>query len=81
MLRAWTAARAIALDAECVVQIVVTEEGELALDRATPERFEEIVRFPVIEGRTWNHPALSGGYLVVRNGNEMAAFDLRPPVR
>ena len=57
--------------------IVLTEQGELVLVRATPERHEEIARFPAIEGKTWNHPALSGGILLVRNGQEMAAFDLR----
>jgi outer membrane protein assembly factor BamB len=57
--------------------IVLTEDGDLALVRATPERHEEIVRFPVLAGKTWNHPALSGGFLLVRNLAEMAAFDLR----
>jgi outer membrane protein assembly factor BamB len=57
--------------------IVLTEEGELALVRASPERHEEITRFPVLEGRTWNHPVIADGYLLVRNGAEMAAFDLR----
>jgi outer membrane protein assembly factor BamB len=61
--------------------IVLTEEGDLALVRATPERHEERVRFPVLNGKTWNHPALAGGYLLVRNINEMAAFDLRVPSR
>ena len=59
--------------------IVVTEEGELALVRATPERHDEIARFPALSGRTWNHPALANGLLLVRNANEMAAFDVRPP--
>ena len=57
--------------------IVLTEDGDLALVRATPERHEEIARFPAIEGKTWNHPAIGEGYLLVRNIAEMAAFDLR----
>jgi outer membrane protein assembly factor BamB len=57
--------------------IIVTEEGELALVRASPEKHIELTRFRAIEGKTWNHPAISGGILLVRNANEMAAFDLR----
>ena len=57
--------------------IVVTEQGELALVRATPESHQEVVRFPALEGDTWNHPAIVDGILLVRNGNEMAAFDVR----
>jgi outer membrane protein assembly factor BamB len=57
--------------------IVLTEDGDMALVRATPAKHEEIVRFPVLEGKTWNHPAISDGILLVRNLAEMAAFDLR----
>lgn len=57
--------------------VVLTEQGELALVRATPERHVELTRFPVLEGKTWNHPAMSDGFLLIRNINEMAAFDLR----
>ncbi len=57
--------------------IVVSEQGDLALVRATPERHVEIARFPAIEGKTWNHPAISDGILLIRNVNEMAAYDLR----
>ena len=58
--------------------IVLAEDGDLALVRATPDRHEEIARFSVLAGKTWNHPALADGYLLVRNLQEMAAFDLRP---
>jgi len=57
--------------------IVLCEDGDLALVRANPERHEEVVRFPVLEGKTWNVPAISDGVLLVRNLAEMAAFDLR----
>jgi outer membrane protein assembly factor BamB len=57
--------------------IVLTETGELALVRATPERHEELVRFSAIDGKTWNHPAIVDGILLIRNLQEMAAFDLR----
>ena len=57
--------------------IVLTETGELALVRATPERHEERARFAVLEGKTWNHPAMTDGFLLIRNGTEAAAFDLR----
>jgi outer membrane protein assembly factor BamB len=57
--------------------IVLTEDGDLALVRATPERHDERFRFPVLSGKTWNHPALDDGRLIVRNLAEMAAFDLR----
>jgi outer membrane protein assembly factor BamB len=56
--------------------IVITEEGELVLVKATPDKHTEVARFSAIEGKTWNYPAISDGRLLVRNQTQMACFDV-----
>jgi outer membrane protein assembly factor BamB len=57
--------------------VITTEEGEVALVRATSTGHQELAKLSAVEGRTWNHPAIADGFLLVRNGAQMAAFDLR----
>jgi outer membrane protein assembly factor BamB len=56
--------------------LVLSEEGELVLVGATPDGFKEVAKFPVLTGKTWNHPVLVRDVLLVRNDEEMAAFRL-----
>lgn len=57
--------------------LILTEEGDVVLVPATPESPRELARFHAIDGKTWNHPALSRGRLLIRNSDEAACFDLR----
>lgn len=57
--------------------VVMTEHtGELVLMAPSPDGPRELSRMKVLEGKTWNHPVLAHGRLFVRNGVEMACYEL-----
>ncbi|HEV7474922.1 MAG TPA: PQQ-binding-like beta-propeller repeat protein [Pyrinomonadaceae bacterium] len=56
--------------------IVMSDTGELALVKASPNEYSEVARFAAIEGKTWNYPAIAGGRLFVRNADQMAAYNI-----
>ena len=66
----------VLLLAEPSLLLVVTEDGEAILLKANPQAHEEIGRFQAIHGKTWNHPAIAQGRLYIRNGEEMACYEL-----
>ncbi|HKO61723.1 MAG TPA: PQQ-binding-like beta-propeller repeat protein [Pyrinomonadaceae bacterium] len=56
--------------------VILSEEGDIALVKAVSDQFTELARRPGIKGKTWNHPVLAGGILLLRNSEEMAAYRL-----
>jgi outer membrane protein assembly factor BamB len=56
--------------------LVLSEKGDVALVKASPNRHQELARFKAIEGKTWNHPVIAHGKLFVRNSEEAACFQL-----
>jgi len=53
--------------------------GNLALVRATPEKFDVVSSFkvPLGDGRHWAHPVVCGGRLYVRHGDVLMAYDIK----
>lgn len=66
----------VLLLADQALLLIVSEQGDVALVRAQPDQHQEVARFKAIEGKTWNHPVVCQGKLFVRNGEEMACFQL-----
>jgi outer membrane protein assembly factor BamB len=56
--------------------ILTSDQGDLALVKASPDQYTEVARFTALQGKTWNYPAIADGRLLVRNANEMAAYDI-----
>lgn len=56
--------------------LIISEQGELALVAARPDKYEQLATFPALEGKTWNNPTLVGQRLFVRNGEEAACYEL-----
>jgi outer membrane protein assembly factor BamB len=78
--RAWKGGRygngQLVLLRDSDVLLVTSEDGELALVSATPDKYTEIAKVRIFESKTWNHPVIVRDLLLVRNGEEMAAFKL-----
>lgn len=58
------------------LQLILSEKGDVALVEARADQFHELASIKALEGRTWNHPALAGDILLLRNSSEMAAYRL-----
>ena len=56
--------------------IVQSESGPVHLCGAKPEGFTEYGKIDALSSKTWNHPVLSGRFLLVRNDREAVCYEL-----
>ena len=56
--------------------LIQAEKGYLALVAASPDEFKEQARFAALDTKTWNNPAISDNYVLVRNNREAACYTL-----
>ncbi|MDR0845540.1 MAG: PQQ-like beta-propeller repeat protein [Tannerella sp.] len=56
-----------------------SEKGEMALVRATPEKFDLVSKFKITLGteQHWAHPVIYKGILYVRHGSTIMAYQIR----
>ena len=59
--------------------IVLSDQGELSVVRATSAKFELLARFQAIGGKCWTAPVLAQGRIYVRNAKgDLVCLDVRP---
>jgi outer membrane protein assembly factor BamB len=56
-----------------------SERGEMALVKATPQKFDIVSKFRIILGteQHWSHPVIYRGVLYVRRGNTLMAYKIK----
>ena len=56
--------------------IILSEDGEVILVEATPDGYEPLHTINALSSKTWNHPVVAQGKLLVRNDREAVCYDL-----
>jgi outer membrane protein assembly factor BamB len=59
--------------------LILREGGELVLAEASPEAFRPIARVQILPATVRAYPAITDGFLYVRNENTLVCLDLRRP--
>jgi hypothetical protein len=56
-----------------------SNRGEMALVKATPEKFDLVSKFKITLGtdQHWAHPVIYNGVLYVRHGNTLMAYKIK----
>jgi len=59
------------------ILVALADDGDVVLAELSPERYRELARDDVLDGKCWSSPSFSGGALYVRSTEEGACIDLR----
>jgi outer membrane protein assembly factor BamB len=67
------------ITADGMIYCYEEKKGNLALVKATPEKFDIISSFKIPQGSGphWGHPAISDGRLYIRHGDALMVYDIQ----
>jgi len=60
--------------------VVLGDAGQLAIVKATPERYTELARARVLTGKCWSTPTVSNGRIYARSTKEGVCLEVSPQV-
>nr|WP_236624144.1 PQQ-binding-like beta-propeller repeat protein [Rhodopirellula baltica] len=58
------------------VLVVQGEEGEVVLVAADPDDYQELIRIPALQRKTWNIPTVVDNLILIRNAHQAIALEL-----
>lgn len=58
------------------VLVLQDEEGDLVFVEASVDDYNELLRLPALDSKTWNIPTVYGRYVLVRNDRQAICFEL-----
>lgn len=56
------------------VLVIQSESGEISLVAGSPVQLQELCRFEALAAKTWNAPAITAGFLLVRGDRQAACY-------
>ncbi len=56
--------------------LALGDAGQLVLIKATPDKYQEVARADVLDGKCWTTPVVSGGRVYARSTKEAVCLDL-----
>ena len=56
--------------------LIQGDQGQLVLAKATPEKYTEVARAQVLEGRCWNMPIVANGKVYTHSDSEAVCLDI-----